>query len=365
MDARSLIQQDNDISDAICLGLQPKLRALCALPNTFRLGSALYPDLPDFPNYVQKASFLTTTQTLPKSGVEQASAAYSVTTAQPKKTPAPLLTASSAPAAEIPSPSPVVPAPLLPPAQSSAKVESGIQKPQTSLSPATALSPSTRLSTAPSQANELPTTSTSAVEFPNPHAPVPASNAEPSALASTGQSGSPAAFAPLSSGSPAKVASSQPPPSAIPLPDTTLTGNLASQYMVNTQPLSPGGLSITISETAVSLAPSAAAVVLDGSNTIDLTTPSSPVIYIEPAPNITVAPTHIPIVVIVINNHAPNPTGGSATRTTITVQSSMSVYGFGSNIIYGISTLPISAVTSAIPNTSLYTLEASAMIINS
>jgi hypothetical protein len=135
--------------------------------------------------------------------------------------------------------------------------------------------------------------------------------------------------------------------------------------MVNTQTLSPGGLSITISETAVSLAPSAAAVVLDGSNTIDLTTPSLPVIYIGPAPNITVTPTHIPIVVIVINNHAPNPTGGPATRTTITVQSSMSVYAFGSNIIYGTSTLPISAVTSAIPNTSLYTLEASAMIINS
>jgi hypothetical protein len=85
MDARSLIQQDNDISDAICLGLQPKPRVLCALPHTFRLGSALYPDLPDFPNYVQKASFLTTTQTIPKSGVARASAAYSVTTAQPKK----------------------------------------------------------------------------------------------------------------------------------------------------------------------------------------------------------------------------------------------------------------------------------------
>jgi hypothetical protein len=43
----------------------------------------------------------------------------------------------------------------------------------------------------------------------------------------------------------------------------------------------------------------------------------------------------------------------------------MSVYAFGSNIIYGTSTLPISAVMSAIPNTSLYTLEASAMIISS
>jgi hypothetical protein len=43
----------------------------------------------------------------------------------------------------------------------------------------------------------------------------------------------------------------------------------------------------------------------------------------------------------------------------------MSVYAFGSNIIYGTSTLAISAVTSAIPNTSLYTLEASAMIIRS
>ncbi|KAF7510997.1 hypothetical protein GJ744_005543 [Endocarpon pusillum] len=62
-----------------------------------------------------------------------------------------------------------------------------------------------------------------------------------------------------------------PQPPAIPLPGTTLTLNSVSGFVAGTQTLIPGGPVITISNTAISLAPSATAIIVDSTSTISLT----------------------------------------------------------------------------------------------
>ncbi len=70
-------------------------------------------------------------------------------------------------------------------------------------------------------------------------------------------------------GASALSAPSPAPLPVIPLAGTTITANSASKYVVHTQTLVLGGPPISVSGTAVSLVPSATAVVVAGSSTIN------------------------------------------------------------------------------------------------
>jgi hypothetical protein len=116
---------------------------------------------------------------------------------------------------------------------------------------------------------------------------------------------------------------------------------------------------VTISNTAVSLAPAATAITLGSNNAIDPDRHRAP-IYITPAPGIIATPTNIPIVVI--NGQTLIP--GASSPRTITVMN-IPVHASGSYIIYGTSIIPISAIATAIPHASAFTSQVSALVIGS
>lgn len=376
------------------------------------------------PYVLRRASFLTVTQTVSNSDAAQTPAPAAVSSAPPEKTLEQLSVGPSTLPEKEKGPAPVAPAPSVPPAPS------GVQAPAPSASPA---SPPSQEASAPNpQSEEALPESAPTVVVSNLESLVPQTDGAPAAPAATGQSGNPAASAPLSSERPAEVAPSQPPPPIIPLPGTTLTGNSASQYIAGTQTLIPGGPAISISGMVVSLAPSATAIVLGGSSTMNIVPPSAyqapqpPVItlagttltansasqyvvdsqtLIAGGPTITVSgtavalapsataiifagsstislapppsspsghnalgpsmsatPTEIPI--IVIDGQTLTLTPDSATTDTVTV-GNVPVHVSGSYVIYGTSTIPISGMATAVPNVSVYTSEASAMVIGS
>jgi hypothetical protein len=381
------------------------------------------------PYVLRKASFLTVTQTVSNSDAAQTPAPAAESSAPPEKTLEQLSVGPSALPEKEKGSAPVAPAPSVPPAPSSTNVEPGIQAPAPSASPAS--SPSQEASAPNPQSEEALPESAPAVVASNLQSLVPQTNGAPAAPAATGQSGNPAASARLSSERPAEVAPFQPPPPIIPLPGKTLTGNSASQYIAGTQTLIPGGPAISISGMVVSLAPSATAIVLGGSSTMNIVPPSAyqapqpPVItlagttltansasqyvvdsqtLLPGGPTITVSgtavalapsataiifagsstislaplstpsehnalgpsmfatPTEIPI--IVIDGQTLTLTPDSSTTDTITVEN-VPVQVSGSYVIYGNSAIPISGVATAVPNVSVYTSEASAMVIGS
>jgi hypothetical protein len=124
----------------------------------------------------------------------------------------------------------------------------------------------------------------------------------------------------------------------------------------------PGGPAITVSGTAVALAPSATAIILGGSSTINLTPPSSPSGYNPLGPSISATPTEIPIVVI--DGQTLTLTPDSSTTGTIIVDN-VPVQVSGSYVIYRTSTIPFSEIATAVPDASVYTSVASAMVIGS
>lgn len=318
------------------------------------------------PFFMTRASFLTTTKTVSGPGA-------------PTQTPVP-------PPAITPAPSPVVPAPSIRPAQSSTVMGSGMKKPESSQVPFSAPAPSVPAPAPVPHLEEAPASSAPIVQFPKPQAPVNPLNGAPASPAPAVQppqpqapvnplNGSPIVSAPT--GQPALPAPTQkapsneapapstPPPAAqptIPLAGTTITANSFSQYIVGTQTLLPGGPAVTLSGTAVSLAPSATAIIIGGSSTIAIASPPAPSAHITPAPNIGATPTNIPLVVI--NGQTLTAGGGATAAHTITIES-IPVHVSGSYVIYGTSTIPISAVATAIPKASIYTTHAPAIVIGS
>jgi hypothetical protein len=131
-------------------------------------------------------------------------------------------------------------------------------------------------------------------------------------------------------------------------PAATATGDHASSLRDELVPEAPA---ITISGAAVPLAPSATAIALDS---------HIPPLYITPAPSIVATPTNVPIATI--NGQTLIP--GASSPRTITIMN-MPVHASGSYIIYGTSTSTLSAVTSTIPHASVFTLQASALVISS
>jgi hypothetical protein len=105
--------------------------------------------------------------------------------------------------------------------------------------------------------------------------------------------------------------------------------------------------------------PSATATPRGGSNTIDFDRYRPP-IYITPAPGIIATPISVPIVII--NGQTLIP--GDSSARTITVIN-IPLHASGSYIIYGTSTIPISAIATAIPHASAFTSRASALVIGS
>jgi hypothetical protein len=393
--------------------------------------------LTDVPEILKKASFLTVTQTVSNSGAAQTSVDTPVTSAQPGKTPNEPPAASSALAPKEQSSVPAMPGSSVRPAQPSTNIGSGVQEPQTSPaqapapSPSPALAPSQQASTPGLQSEEALPASASAVLLSNLESPVQSSNGKPVASPPAGQASSPAASELLSNGYSTVAEMSQIPPPVIPLPATTLTANSASQYVAGTQTLIPGGSAISISGTAISLAPSGTvvvvggsstmkivptaayyatgppaitlagttltansasqyvvdtqtmiqggpaitvsgtvmalapsgtAIILGGSSTIDLPPPSFASGYNHPAPSVSATPTEVPI--IVMDGQTLTLTPDSSATDTITVDS-IPVYASGSYVIYGNSTIPMSAIATAVPNVSVYTSRASAVVIGS
>jgi hypothetical protein len=105
--------------------------------------------------------------------------------------------------------------------------------------------------------------------------------------------------------------------------------------------------------------PSATVTALGSSNTIDFDQYRPP-IYITPAPGIIATPTNVPIVII--NGQTLIP--GASSPRTITIMNTP-LHASGSFIIYGTSTIPISAIASAIPQLSASISQASALVISS
>jgi hypothetical protein len=307
------------------------------------------------PYALKKASFLTVTQTVSNGGAAQTPAATTMTSAQPEKRPNEPLAASSALAPEK-SQALVVPASSVP------------QVPQ--ISPVLAPAPS---QVAPSQLAPpvipLPGTTLTANSVSKyvvgTQTLIPGGSAI--SISGTAVSLVPSATALVIGGSSTMnivltPATQAPQPPAITLAGTTLTANSASQYVVGTQTMIPGGPAITVLGTVVALAPSATAIILGGSNTINLTPPSSPSGYNPLGPSISATPTEIPIVVIDGQTLILTP---DSSTTGPVIAENVPFQVSGSYVIYRTSTIPFSEITTAIPDALVYTSMASAMVIGS
>ena len=137
---------------------------------------------------------------------------------------------------------------------------------------------------------------------------------------------------------------------------------LPRKYVGGTRTMIPGSPAITVSSTVISLALFVTAIILGGSNTVHLVAPSSPSAYNtfrRRRDCKTNRNSH---------HHYKRPTPHLHTRQLyywhITVDS-VPIHVSGSHVIYGNSTIPISAIATADPIVLVTHPLASAMFINS
>jgi hypothetical protein len=347
------------------------------------------------PRFLTKASFLTVTQTVSETAVQQTPATTApAASAQPAKTP------NSSPADSSPLASvfrlsgSFVPATPMRAAQSSMDANSKIRRPVTSQEGASISTPSEPALNAAPESKESQEASTPAVQHLNPQAPVPPSNGVPASSApyqapqpvitlagttiaansvsqyivrtqtllqgspaisidGTAVSLAPPATAVIVGGSITTdlvltPAYQVPQPPAISLLGITLTANFASQYLVGTQTLIPGGSAIIVSGAAVSLAQSAAVVVLGRSSPITLATPTTPA-YSKPDNDIAATKTEISL--IILGGHTLTLGGPAILKITI---EGVPVHASGSCIIYGTSTVSFSEIATSLSSASVY-----------